>query len=327
MPEIYAKLSGLGKYVPEKVCTNADLEKIVDTSDEWITTRTGIKERRFTDENTYTSDISAKAAIAALTRAKIDANEVELIIVATVTADMLTPSTACLVQNLIGADKAVCFDINAACSGFMYALTIANQFIKSGTYKNALVIGAECLSKVTEFKDRDTCVLFGDGAGAAVLTATKEATGILATHLGADGANGNVLTIGGIREDDDKSRRPHGNPRTVWMDGSEVFKFAVRVMAEEIETILEAAGKSIDDVDLIVPHQANIRIIDGAVKRLKCDKNKVFTNLHKYGNMSAASIPIALCEAMEEGKLKSGDLLVAVGFGGGLTWGSVLIRF
>ncbi|MCL2838673.1 MAG: ketoacyl-ACP synthase III [Oscillospiraceae bacterium] len=323
---MYAKLSGMGKYVPEKICTNADLEKIVDTSDEWITTRTGIKERRFADENTYTSDIAAKAAVAALAQANIAASEVELIIVATVTADMLTPNTACLVQNLIGANKAVCFDINAACSGFIYALTVANQFIKSGAYKNALVIGAECLSKVTEFKDRDTCVLFGDGAGASVLTATTEETGILATHLGADGASGNVLTIGGIREDDDKSRRPHGNPRTVWMDGSEVFKFAVRVMADELDTIMGMAGKTIDDVDLIVPHQANIRIIDGAVKRLKCDKNKVFTNLHKYGNMSAASIPIALCEAMEEGRLKEGDLFALVGFGGGLTWGSAVIR-
>jgi len=326
MPEIYAKLSGVGKYLPEKVCTNADMEKIVETSDEWITTRTGIQARRFADENTYTSDISAKAAAIALEKANLAAEDVDLLIVATVTSDMLTPSTSCLVQKLIGANKAACFDINAACSGFIYALSAANAFIKSGVYKNALIVGAETLSNVTEFKDRNTCVLFGDGAGAAVLTATTEETGVLAARLGADGSGGDVLTIGGIREDDDKSRRPFGNPRTVWMDGSEVFKFAVRVMADEIEAILADAGKTVNDIALIVPHQANIRIIDGAVKRLKCDPKKVFTNLYKYGNMSAASIPIALCEAMEEGKLKDGDLFALVGFGGGLTWGSALVR-
>jgi 3-oxoacyl-[acyl-carrier-protein] synthase-3 len=331
MTEIYAKIAGTGKYLPEKVLTNADLEKMVDTSDEWIIARTGIRERRLTDENTFTSDIAAKAAQSALEKANIDAADIDLLIVATATADKITPTTACMVQNIIGASKAACFDINAACTGFIYALSVANQFIKSGTYKNALIIGAECLSKITEYKDRNTCVLFGDGAGAVVLTATNkpadsEPSGVLAVRLGADGTGGNVLTVGNFREDDDKSRRPFGNPRTLWMDGSEVFKFAVRIMTDEVNAILDYADKTIDDLALIVPHQANIRIIDGAVKRLKCDKNKVFTNLYKYGNMSAASIPIALCEAIEEGKLKDGDLFVLVGFGGGLSWGSALIK-
>jgi len=326
MSEIFAKIAGIGKFMPEKVCTNNDMEKIVDTTAEWIVARTGIHERRFADENTYTSDIAANAAVEALASANISADEIELIIVATATADKYTPSTSCLVQSKIGAANAACFDINAACSGFIYSLTTAKSFIKSGMYKNVLIIGAECLSKVTEFKDRNTCVLFGDGAGAAVLVASTEETGVLAARLGADGTSGDVLTIGGIRADEDESRRPFGNHRTVWMDGSEVFKFAVRVMADEVNGILADADKTIDDISLIIPHQANIRIIDGAVKRLKCDKNKVFTNLHKYGNMSAASIPIALCEAIEDGSLKSGDLAILVGFGGGLTWGSALVK-
>ena len=326
MSNIYAKIAGIGKCLPEKICTNADLEKIVDTSDEWIIARTGIKARRFADENTFTSDISSVAALDALEKAGISASEVELLIVATATPDMYTPNTACLVQKLIGATRAACFDINAACSGFIYALSVANSFIQSGAYKNALVIGAETLSKVTEFKDRNTCVLFGDGAGAAVLTATSEECGVLGVRLGADGSGGGVLSIGGIREDEPAERRPFGNPRTVWMDGSEVFKFAVRILADEVEAILADSGKTMDDVALIVPHQANIRIIDGAVKRLKLDSNKVFTNLAKYGNMSAASIPIALCEALEEGRVKSGDLAILVGFGGGLTWGSAIVK-
>ena len=326
MSEIYAKIAGTGKCLPERVLTNSDLEKMVDTTDEWILTRTGIRERRIVDDNTFTSDLSTAAALAALNQANISASEVELIIVATITPDKNTPSAACMVQNSLGAAKAACFDINAACSGFIYALSIANQFIKSGTYKTALVIGAECLSKVTEYRDRNTCILFGDGAGAAVLTASTEPTGILATRLGADGSGGDVLTVGNFREDDDKSRRPFENNRTVWMDGSEVFKFAVRIMAEEVTAISESIGKTVNDIALIVPHQANVRIIEGATKRLKCDKNKVFTNLDKYGNMSAASIPIALCEAFEEGRLKEGDLFALVGFGGGLTWGSALVR-
>jgi len=325
MAEIFAKIAGVGKYIPEKICTNKDMENIVDTTGEWIVARTGIHERRFADENTFTSDLAAKAGAEALKKANIDASEIELIIVASATPDMYTPSTSCLVQKQLGASSAACFDINAACSGFIYSLSVANSFIKSGMYKNALIIGAECLSKVTEFKDRNTCVLFGDGAGAAVLVAATEESGVISTRLGADGRGGDVLTIGGIRADSDETRRPFGNPRTVWMDGSEVFKFAVRVMADEVAGILSDNGKVLDDINLIIPHQANIRIIDGAIKRLKCDKNKVFTNLHRYGNMSAASIPIALCEAIEEGRLTSGDFAVLVGFGGGLTWGSALI--
>lgn len=323
-----AGIVGMGSYVPSKILDNFDLEKMVETSDEWIRTRTGIEERRMADADVYTSDLAAEAALRALKDAQMTPEEVELIILATVTPDMYTPSTACIVQDKIGAVNAAAFDINAACSGFLYALAIANQFIKTGCYNNVLVIGADTLTKVTDWKDRNTCVLFGDGAGAAVIKSVDEDYGILGTHMGADGAAGKVLTVPGIfSPQEELDKRISKNPRTIFMEGQEVFKFAVKIMVQATKTVVEEANLTIEDIDVIVPHQANIRIIDSAAKRLKIDKDKVFVNLNKYGNMSAASVPVALSEAVEEQFIKKGDLVVLVGFGGGLTWGSALMRW
>ncbi len=327
MSKLHAKIVGLGKYLPEKVLTNADLEKMVDTSDEWITKRVGIKERRISDEDIFASDLAAKAAEAALKDANMTAQELDLIIASTVSPDMYTPSVSCLVQKKIGADRAAAFDVNAACSGFIFAMTTAAQYIENGMYRNILVLGSDTLSKITEYKDRSTCVLFGDGAGAAVLQATGEETGVLSCTLGSDGANGDCLTIPGLRCDaHDLERRPFGNPRTIWMDGSAVFKFAVRVMDAATRRVLENAEKSLEELSLLVPHQANWRIIDGARKRLGLPPEKVFSNIEKYGNMSAACVPIALCEAVEEGRVQKGDLVSIVSMGGGLTWGAILIE-
>ena len=323
---MHANIIGLGKYLPEKVLTNADFEKMVETSDEWILKRVGIKERRMSEADVYTSDLATKAAEQALNNAGLKPEEVQLIVVASVTPDMYTPSVACLVQKNLGAGNAVAFDINAACTGFVFAMVTATQFIENGMYKNALVIGADALTKVTEYKDRATCVLFGDGAGAAVLQATEEETGVLSSFLASDGENGDCLTLPGIRCDEaDKERRPFGNERTIWMDGSAVFKFAVRVMAASAQEVVGKAGKTIEDVKLLVPHQANLRIIDAAAKRLEMT-DRVFVNVDRYGNMSSACVPIALCEAVEEGKLVKGDLAILSSMGGGLTWGSILIE-
>lgn len=327
MSEIYARVAGVGKYLPEKILDNAYFESIVDTSDEWITKRVGVKERRMSDENTFTSDLGARAAEAALKNANMSAEDIDLIILASVSPEMYTPSSACLIQSKIGAKNAAAFDINAACSGFIFAVSIANQFIKSGTYKNVLVIGADTLTKITEYKDRATCVLFGDGSGAVVLTATEEKTGVLGTVLGSDGNSGNSLTCCGLKvTDEDRERRPFGNYRTIWMDGQAVFKFAVKTMESATREVTDLAGIPIEDLALVIPHQANQRIIEGARKRLKLDENHVFSNVDKYGNMSAACVPIALCEAVEQGRVKAGEKLVIVGFGGGLTWGSALIE-
>lgn len=329
MSKIYAKVVGLGKYLPEKILDNAYFEKIVDTTDEWITKRVGVKQRRMSDENTFASDLGAKAAENALKDAGMSADELDLIVFSSVSPEMYTPSCACHVQKLIGASKAAAFDINAACSGFIYAMTVASKFIESGMYKNVLVIGADTLTKVTEYQDRATCVLFGDGAGAAVLTAAEEKTGILGTVLGSDGEGGNVLTICGLKaSDEDKERRPYGNYSTIWMDGQAVFKFAVKTMESATRQVTEEAGYALDDLKLVIPHQANYRIIEGARKRLKLSEDKVYGDVvERYGNMSAACVPIALCEAAQEGRVEKGDKVVIVGFGGGLTWGSVLIQF
>ncbi len=319
---------GLGSYLPHRILTNADLEKMVDTSNDWIIERTGIEQRRITEDNVFLSDIATKAALNAISDADMKAEDIELIILATITPDMYTPSSACIVQSNIGAVNAAAFDINAACSGFAYALTIASQFIKTGYYSNALIIGADVLSKITDWKDRNTCVLFGDGAGAAVLKAVDAPYGILETNIGSDGSMGNVLTTPAIKTTDEEvAKRISENPRTIWMDGSEVFKFAVKIMAEATKSVLQKADLSVEDVDVIVPHQANIRIVEGAAKRLKFNREKVFTNLNKYGNMSAASIPVALTEAVKTGFIKDDDVVVLVGFGGGLTWGSAVMRW
>ncbi len=327
MNKIHAKLIGFGKYLPEKILTNADFEKMVDTSDEWITKRVGVKERHISETDVFASDLATKAAENALKNAGMDAKDLDLIISASVSPDMYTPSVACLVQKNIGASSAAAFDVNAACPGFIFALTTATQFIENGMYKNVLVIGADTLSKITEYQDRATCVLFGDGAGAAVLTATEDDCGVKACYLAADGTSGGSLTVPGIRCDEiDKERRPFGNMRTIWMDGSAVFKFAVKMMDLAVREVLNKVDKTFDDLKLVVPHQANMRIIEGARKRMGISEDRMFVNIEKYGNMSAACIPIALCEAVEEGKLKKGDLTALVSMGGGLTWGAVLVE-
>lgn len=322
-----AKIVGVGCYLPEKVYDNAYMESIVETSDEWIMQRTGIKERRISEPDVFTTDLAAKAAENALENAGMTADELDLIIVATVTPDYFTPSCSCVVQKLIGADNAAAFDINAACSGFVTALTIAKQFITCGTYKNVLVIGAECLSKATDYKDRSTCILFGDAAGAAIVQATDE-PGIISQWIGARGVDGENLTSLAYREDDaELEKRISKKKNTIWMAGSTVMKFAVKIMAEAAEKVLADANLTWDDIALVVPHQANIRIVDGAIKRMKIDPSKVFVNIEKYGNTSAACIPVALCEAVKEGRIKKGDKVILVGFGGGLTWGAALLQW
>ncbi|MCY9762674.1 ketoacyl-ACP synthase III [Paenibacillus alvei] len=317
---------GTGKYVPERVLTNADLEKMVDTSDEWIVTRTGIKERRIAAEHEATSDLAFHAAEKALQAAGITAEELDLIVVTTVTPDMAFPSTACLVQKRLGATKAAAFDLSAACSGFIYGLANARNFIAMGTYKYALVIGAECLSRITDYTDRNTCILFGDGAGAAVLGPVPEGRGFQSFVLGADGNGGELLKIeaGG-------SRMPasietvEGKRHFLYMNGREVFKFAVRIMGNAAEEALEKAGKKKEDISLMIPHQANTRIIHAALERLNLSEDKCIINLPYYANTSAASIPLALAEAAEQGRIREGDTILLVGFGGGLTWGASVI--
>ncbi|WP_094605498.1 3-oxoacyl-[acyl-carrier-protein] synthase 3 protein 1 [Sporomusa silvacetica DSM 10669] len=319
---------GIGTYLPEKIVTNKDLESIVETSDEWIVDRTGIRERRIAASDIATSDLASQAAQRALDDAGVTAEEIDLIIVASATPDMFFPSTACLVQANIKATNAAAFDLAAGCSGFVYAMVTGSQFIKTGLYKKVLVIGAETLSKILDWTDRNTCVLFGDGAGAAVLAEMSPGYGILASQLGADGAGGDLLKLpaGGSRNpatDETVSQRMH----FIHMSGNEVFKFAVKIMGEAASKTLEAAGLSAADVDCLIPHQANIRIIQSAAKRLKLPMDKVMVNVDKYGNTSAASIPIALEEAVHSGKIKQGDHVVLVGFGAGLTWASAVMKW
>ena len=322
-----AKIIGLGCYKPEKVYDNAYMEQIVDTNNEWIMQRTGIAERRIAADDEYTTDLATKAAVAAIDNAGITAEDIDLILVATVTPDFFTPSCACVVQKNIGAVNAAALDVNAACSGFVSSLTVAKQFIAAGTYKTVLVIGADCLSKATDYKDRATCILFGDGAGAAVLQASEE-SGIMATWIGADGAKGENLTMLAFKEDEaETALRVSGRKETIHMNGAVVMKFASKIMAQAAEKVVADSGLTWDDIAMVVPHQANVRIVDAAVKLMKIPKEKVFVNLHKYGNTSAASIPVAFCEAVEEGKIKKGDKVVLVGFGGGLTWGAAVIEF
>ena len=328
MKSIYVGISGVGSYVPERVVTNDDLSKIVDTSNEWIVERTGIEERRIADDDTATSDLGTLAAKRALEDAKLQPEDIDLIIVATVTADHAFPSTACIIQKNIGAMKAAAFDINVGCSGFVYGLSIGENFIKSGTYEKVLVIGAEALSKIVDWQDRNTCVLFGDGAGACVLEKCEEGFGILSSELGSDGTNGQVLSqpAGGSRlpaSIETLEDRLH----YVKMDGKEVFKFAVRVMEKTSMNALEKADLNLADLDFLVPHQANMRIIDAAAKKLKLEKNRICINLNKYGNMSSASIPVALDEAVKNKKIKNGDNILLVAFGAGLTWASMTIKW
>ncbi|MGL5642754.1 MAG: beta-ketoacyl-ACP synthase III [Paraclostridium sp.] len=322
-----AGIVGVGSYLPEKIISNFDFEKIMDTSDEWIRTRTGISERRIVDENEATSDLATKAAIKAINDANLTPQDIDLIIVATITPDMVFPSTACLVQSNIKATKAVCFDLEAACSGFIYGITIAKQFIETNTYKHVLVIGSEAMSRILDYEDRSTSILFGDGAGAVVMGPVDEG-GVLSTNLGSDGNGKDYLNIpaGGSKQpasEDTVKNRLH----YVKMAGNDVFKFAVRIMQDASVKCIESANLDIQDIDYLIPHQANIRIIEASAKRLKLSMDKVHVNLDRYGNMSAASIPVALDEAYREGKIKKGDNVVLVGFGGGLTWGASVIRW
>jgi len=319
---------GTGSYLPEQEMTNFDLEKIVDTSDEWIRTRTGIESRRIADENTATSDLAYKAAEKAMEAAGVTADQIDLIIVGTLTPDHIIPSTACIVQEKLGAKNAAAFDLEAACSGFVYGLTIAQQFITTGMYEHVLVIGAETMSKILDFEDRKTCVLFGDGAGAVVLGPVGENRGIMSMDLGADGSGGPALMVpaGGTRMPA-TAQSVIDRLHYLTMDGSEVFKFAVRTMPMTSQRAIEKAGLTVDDIDFLVPHQANTRIIKSALKRLKFPMEKVYINLERVGNMSAASIPVALDEAVRAGKIKENDNVVLVGFGAGLTWGSCVINW
>ncbi len=308
-----AGILGLGRYVPEKVVTNFDLEKIMDTSDEWIRTRTGIEERHFAADNQETSDLAVAAAKDAIAKAGITPEEIGLILVATVTQDQTFPSVACMVQEQIGAVNAAAMDQAAACAGFIYSLVTAKQFVESSAYKYVLVVGVEKLSKVIDWEDRNTAVLFGDGASAAIVGSVSEGRGILSFELGADGTGGKHLYL--------------TQQETIAMNGREVFKFAVRQMGESAVNVLDKAGLTKEDVDFLIPHQANIRIMESARERLALPAEKMSKTIHKYGNTSAASIGISLVEELEAGKIKDDDLLVLVGFGGGLTWGAVAMRW
>ncbi len=324
-------LIGTGSYVPERVLTNADLEKMVATSDEWITTRTGIKERRIAAENEATSDLATAAARRALEQAGITAAELDLIIIATVTPDMFFPSTACVVQSKLGAMEAVAFDINAACSGFLYALQTARHYLNGGAARYALVIGAEKLSSLVNWQDRNTCVLFGDGAGAVVLKRDEapDAPGkILSSLMAADGTLAHLLNVPG-----GGSARPvtpdnaASGLNTIHMEGRETFKHAVTRMVEASQEVLRRAGLTADDVKLVIPHQANYRIVHAITERLGVPPERAFVNLDKYGNTSAASIPVALDEAHRAGRLQRGDILLLVAFGGGFTWAASVLRW
>jgi len=318
---------GVGEYLPKKVLTNADLEKMVDTSDEWITTRTGIKERRMVAKNEAASDLAIKAAKRALEHAHLKPEELDLIIVATITPDMSFPSVACFLQNALSAKEAICFDISAACAGFVYAITVAQQFIARGSCKNALVVGTEVLSSITDWQDRNTCVLFGDGAGAVVLAEVKSG-GILSTYLGSDGSKTDLLMLpGGGSRNPTTHKTVDDKLHYIKMQGNELFKIAVTTMTEAAQVALKRAGLECKDIDLVIPHQANIRIILAMAKKLGLSKERVYLNIEKYGNMSSASTATALCEAVKEGKIKKGDIVLLDAFGSGLVWGACVIKW
>ena len=327
--KIPVRIAGTGSYLPAKELTNKDLESIVDTTDEWIFSRTGIRSRRIAAEGENTSDLATEAAKNAMEQAGITADELDLIIVATISPDTITPATACYVQHNLGAKSALAFDISAACSGFLYAMEVAQRMISDGNFKNALIIGAEKLSAFTNWDDRNTCVLFGDGAGAAVLTRGDETTGrILSTKIGTDGSQTGILNIpGGGSACPTTVDNADQKLASLAMQGREVFKLAVNAMKRASEAVIEEAGLTAESIKLVVPHQANLRIIDAIADRLTIPNEKVFVNLHKYGNTSAAAVAIALDEAHREGKIERGDNIVLVGFGAGLTWAAAAIQW
>ncbi len=321
-----ARILGTGSYAPPKVLTNHDLEAIVETSDKWIATRTGIKERRISVSDT-TSDMAAKAAKAALKASGLTAKQIDLVVVGTVTPEMTFPSTACFVQSALGIRSgAAAFDVSAACSGFLYALDAADRQIRTGGAKAALVIGVDRFSRVVDWKDRATCVLFGDGAGAVALGAEKGNKGVLSSHIHSDGRQWETLYAPGAIQPSMFEGR-HGSEPYLKMNGNETFKAAVRTMGAAIAEALASSGLSIEDITLLIPHQANLRIIDAMKDRLKLSDDRVFVNIERYGNTSAGSIPLALDEAVQAGRVKDGDIIVFVAFGGGLTWASAAVRW
>jgi 3-oxoacyl-[acyl-carrier-protein] synthase III len=327
--ERYVRIAGWGKYLPERVMPNSELEEMVDTSDEWIRARTGIGERRIAAPEETTCTLAVQAARRALERAAIRPEDLELIIVATCTPDYANmPATASLVQHALGATRAGAFDLNAVCSGFLYGLATGSQFILSGVYQAVLVVGAEVFTRILDWQDRSTCVLFGDAAGAVVLQATSEPGGLLSFVLGSDGAGACSLYVpaGGSRQPASAETIAH-REHYVKMEGREVFRFAARVVPDSVLQALELAGLQTADIDLLIPHQANVRIIDAASRRLKLADSAVFANVERYGNTSAASIPVALCEALEEGRVNAGDTLVMSGFGAGLSWGTAVWKW
>ena len=327
-PKRTVSIIGTGSYVPEKILTNAELEKSVETSDEWITSRTGIKERRIAADGEFTSDLASKAALAALENADINADEIDLIIVATVTPDMFFPSTACIVQTKIGAKNAACFDVSAACSGFLYGIEIAQQFITSHTYDTILVIGAEKLSSIVNWTDRNTCVLFGDGAGAAILRHRAQGHGVIATRMGSNGELADILKIPGggcaIPTTAENAAERHA---TIQMNGRETYKHAVTAMVESARLVLDDAGLTPADLACIIPHQANLRIIEAIADRLEVPMDRFMINLDRFGNTSAAAVAIALDEANRTSRMQVGDYVLLVVFGGGLTWASSVVQW
>ena len=321
---IYSKIIGTGSYLPERILTNADLEKMVDTDDKWIVERTGIKERHIVADDQCTSDLAYNASLKALEAAGVDALELDLIVVGTTTPDLIFPSTACMIQSKLGCIGIAAFDVNAACSGFIFALSVADKFIRSGTHKKVLVVGAETLSRIVDWTDRKTCVLFGDGAGAVVLEASEE-QGIISTHIHANGDEGHLLTSnkGPSRGMSDEQT----GPIAILMKGNEVFKFAVKTLGRIVDETLEYNNMEKSDIDWLIPHQANLRIITATAKKLKMSMDQVIVTVHKTGNTSAASVPMALDEAVRSGKIKPGQTVLLEAFGGGFTWGSALLKF
>lgn len=320
----YSRITGTGSFLPEKVLTNRDLEKMVDTSDQWIRERTGIVRRHIAAAGETTCDLAEAAARNALDAAGVAASEIDLVIVATTTADKIFPSTACLLQKRLGIHGPAAFDVQAVCSGFIYALDVADKFIRTGSTKKALVVGAETLSRITNWKDRGTCVLFGDGAGAVVLEASDE-PGILSSHLHADGAYDEMLHVPmGVSQNYEAVRAGHAYME---MRGNEVFRFAVRTLGKIVDETLAANGMAKGDIDWLVPHQANIRIIAATAKKLNMPMERVVVTVDEHGNTSAASVPLALDVAVRDGRIKRGDILLLEAFGGGFTWGSVLLKY
>ncbi|QZN82362.1 ketoacyl-ACP synthase III [Stenotrophomonas sp. DR822] len=321
---IYSRIAGTGSYLPEKVLTNADLEKMVETSDEWIQTRTGIRERHIAAEGETTSDLGYQAALRAIEAAGIDASQLDMIVVGTTTPDLIFPSTACLIQAKLGVSGCPAFDVNAACSGFVFALSVADKFIRSGDARHVLVIGAETLTRIVDWEDRTTCVLFGDGAGAVVLKADEE-TGILSTHLHSDGSKKELLwNPVGVSVGFGEGTNGGG---TINMKGNDVFKYAVKALDSVVDETLDANGLTKSDLDWLIPHQANLRIIEATAKRLEMSMDQVVVTVDKHGNTSSGSVPLALDAAVRSGRVERGQLLLLEAFGGGFTWGSALLRY